>query len=108
MMPILSWIKTRSNRNPAPRMPWQCPGRELELRKDGGYYEVHLNETASRPSRFQFRPLPWELTDRAGDSGHCELSVGAAARRTVARRQSRCLLARRLATRSTSGGWVAK
>ncbi len=37
-----------------------CPAMAgIELRKDGGFYEVHIDETASRPPQFHFHPLPW-------------------------------------------------
>jgi len=36
-----------------------CPAMAgIELRKDGGYYEVNLDETASRPAQFLFHSLP--------------------------------------------------
>jgi len=36
-----------------------CPAMAgIELRKDGGYYEVTLDETASRPAQFLFHSLP--------------------------------------------------
>jgi hypothetical protein len=36
-----------------------CPAMAgIELRKDGGYYEVKLDETASRPAQFLFHSLP--------------------------------------------------
>ena len=37
-----------------------CPAMAgIELRKDGGFYEVQIDETASQPAQFRFRPLPW-------------------------------------------------
>jgi hypothetical protein len=36
-----------------------CPSMAgIELRKDGGFYEVRLDETASRPAQFLFHSLP--------------------------------------------------
>jgi hypothetical protein len=37
-----------------------CPALAgIELRKDGGFFEVHLDEACSQPPQFYFRPLPW-------------------------------------------------
>jgi hypothetical protein len=37
-----------------------CPSiAGIELRKDGGYYEVKIEEDASRPAQFRFHSLPW-------------------------------------------------
>lgn len=37
-----------------------CPSLTgIELRRDGGFYEVDLDPEARRPARFKFHPLPW-------------------------------------------------
>ncbi|HNC99399.1 MAG TPA: hypothetical protein PKW90_24915, partial [Myxococcota bacterium] len=37
-----------------------CPSLTgIELRRDGGFYEVDLDPEARRPARFKFHPLRW-------------------------------------------------